>query len=156
MIEFNGTVSRTIYKHLIKKIFLLGIVEILLGVALFGIPFIFLFRDDLESTIIVVVINVFVLSVLVINCSIINEQIPLCIKIEEEKISGNYKNGYRMRNVGDVKKVVDYGVFYDIIFYFPNKWGNCVCQKDLIVKGTLEDFEKLFEGKIVRKIKNKK
>ena len=28
-----------------------------------------------------------------------------------------------------------------------------IAQKDLLVEGTLEEFEKLFEGKIIRKIK---
>lgn len=48
-----------------------------------------------------------------------------------------------------------YGEFYDIIFYFSNKVLNCICQKDLIVEGTMEEFEKLFEDKIVRKYEKK-
>ena len=35
--------------------------------------------------------------------------------------------------------------------YFPSQWSNCICQKDLIIEGTIEEFEKLFEDKIVRK-----
>ena len=52
-----------------------------------------------------------------------------------------------------VKKVIDCGKWYYIIFKFGDITNAWVCQKDLIVKGTIEDFERLFEGKIVRKIK---
>ena len=43
-------------------------------------------------------------------------------------------------------------VFYNKIFFiFPYKSQRFVCQKDLLVQGTIEEFEAVFEGKIVRK-----
>ena len=48
-----------------------------------------------------------------------------------------------------IKKVMDEGDCYYIIYADIN---NCiVCQKNLIKEGTIEEFETLFEGKIVRK-----
>ena len=48
-----------------------------------------------------------------------------------------------------IKKVLDAGDCYYIIYADIN---NCiVCQKNLIKEGTIEEFETLFEGKIVRK-----
>lgn len=60
-----------------------------------------------------------------------------------------------MKAVDKVKRVTDRGNFYEIDFYFPPKMITCICQKDLLVSGTLEEFEKLFDGKIERKINRK-
>lgn len=50
-----------------------------------------------------------------------------------------------------VKSVTDYGAFYDIK---ADMWPiHFYCQKDLLTQGTLEDFEKLFADKLVRKTK---
>ena len=51
-----------------------------------------------------------------------------------------------------IKKVLDVGDCYYLIYADIN---NCiVCQKNLLVEGTIEEFEELFQGKIVRKDKN--
>ncbi|MCL2822176.1 MAG: hypothetical protein FWD86_03140, partial [Firmicutes bacterium] len=49
-----------------------------------------------------------------------------------------------------VRKAKDMKSYYLLTFGLLGS-GPWVCQKDLIVKGTIEDFERLFEGKIVRK-----
>ena len=47
-----------------------------------------------------------------------------------------------------IKKVLDVGDCYYIIY---GDISNCiVCQKNLIQEGTIEEFETLFQGKIVR------
>lgn len=49
-----------------------------------------------------------------------------------------------------IKKVLDAGDCYYLIYADIN---NCiVCQKNLLVEGTIEEFEELFQGKIIRKI----
>ena len=55
--------------------------------------------------------------------------------------------------LSDVKQVRDFGAFYDVVFPFGKYSEKFVCQKDLLTIGTIEDFEKLFEGRIVRKQK---
>ncbi|MBR6578856.1 MAG: hypothetical protein IKK74_07925 [Clostridia bacterium] len=52
----------------------------------------------------------------------------------------------------DVSKIIEYENMYIIVFSSLIGTG-IVAQKDLLVEGTLEEFEKLFEGKIIRKIK---
>ena len=69
------------------------------------------------------------------------------------EVAGNAKYCYKQKKLYEVKKVIDFGAFYSIIFYLPDIDRRFVCQKDLITKGTLEEFEKLFEDKIVRKTK---
>lgn len=53
--------------------------------------------------------------------------------------------------IADVKMVRAFDEFYEIVFPFGNYSEKFICQKDLLVKGTLEEFEALFEGKIERK-----
>ena len=53
--------------------------------------------------------------------------------------------------ISDVKKVIDHGEFYELCFPFGKTSEKFICQKDLLVKGTLEEFEALFEGKSERK-----
>ena len=59
----------------------------------------------------------------------------------------------KIKKLTDINKIIDYGECYFISFK-KNFTGSIICQKNLIVKGTLEDFENLFKGKIVRKIKH--
>ena len=62
-------------------------------------------------------------------------------------VSKDYKGNETFRLASEATCVKDYGEFYQVfygIMRFP------VCQKDLLVSGTLEEFEALFEGKIVR------
>ena len=55
------------------------------------------------------------------------------------------------QSVTDVRRVVDYGEYYVLLFP-PGKFSNkFICQKDLLTKGTLQEFEALFEDKIERK-----
>lgn len=54
-------------------------------------------------------------------------------------------------STGEVKKLVDYGKYYYILYGGVNR--AIICQKDLLVEGTLEEFENIFAGKIVRKLK---
>lgn len=54
------------------------------------------------------------------------------------------------RSISDATVVKEYDEFYFIEFPFGKKSGNFVCQKSLLTKGTLEEFEALFPGKIER------
>ncbi|MBQ5725745.1 MAG: hypothetical protein IIV80_06300, partial [Clostridia bacterium] len=56
-----------------------------------------------------------------------------------------------INSIDDVTMIVDMGEWYHISFGKMLGSGRFVCQKDLLVQGTIEDFEKLFEGKLIRK-----
>lgn len=75
---------------------------------------------------------------------------PDRVYLDGESIESKGERFCHYRSLIDVKKVIDCGEYYRIIFFFPYKNQTFICQKDLIIKGTLEDFEKLFEGKIVK------
>lgn len=84
------------------------------------------------------------------------ENLPKRITIENGKLikEGNSEKSYVVREIQHVKKITDEGDWYQRIFYFPHKVGDCICQKDLITQGSIEEFENIFEGLIVKKNQN--
>ncbi len=77
--------------------------------------------------------------------------IPKKILIDEYYVNLEGENIYQKKSINTVKKVIDFGDWYHIVFKFPAKSIYCVCQKNLLEEGTIEEFEAVFEGKIVRK-----
>ena len=76
---------------------------------------------------------------------------PTLVRISSKGLALQGKEFDQTRDMADVKKVYDYGEYYFITFYFPAKSQQFICEKDLLVSGTIEEFEDLFAGKIVRK-----
>ena len=58
--------------------------------------------------------------------------------------------------VENVRKVVDHGTFYELYLNTGLNRGFYICEKALLKRGTLDDFEEIFKGKIVRKEEEKK
>lgn len=56
-----------------------------------------------------------------------------------------------IKSIDRVKSVIDYGEWYKFEFCLPGNSQRFICQKDLITQGTIEDFEKLFADKIIRR-----
>lgn len=79
----------------------------------------------------------------------------ILIDIKEGVIESNGDNQYSYKRVklSEIKEIVDYENWYKINFYFPNKSMFFICQKDLIVQGTIEQFEAIFKNKIVQQYK---
>ena len=50
----------------------------------------------------------------------------------------------------------DFGEYYVLIFRDSGNFSQIICEKDLLTNGTIEQFEELFDGKIVRKQSNLK
>ena len=75
------------------------------------------------------------------------------ITIEEGKIFFHNLICDRTKPISKVRKVLDMGEWYYVIFKYGDISNSWICQKNLLTKGTLEEFEKLFEEKVVRKIK---
>ena len=77
--------------------------------------------------------------------------LPYRIFSDEEYVVCVTKKNEEYRLISEVKAVYDYGEWYAIIFPLGKKSPNFICQKSLLIKGSLEEFEALFEGKIIRK-----
>ena len=103
-------------------------------------------------------LTIYIIAMIFPNLAVSNKKIlarcPNRITIEDEKIvcDGSVEVEYCSKDILDVKKVLDYGSFYFIKFYFDGS-TLYLCQKDLIVKGTIEEFEELFADRLVRKIR---
>ena len=81
-----------------------------------------------------------------------NELLPhrIRIDVESKKIIYNFQKMKRVHPFEEVKKVIDYGFCYHFVFKRSDPYF--VCQKSLLTQGSLEEFEALFEDKIVRRI----
>lgn len=55
------------------------------------------------------------------------------------------------RNFEHIKLIYDMGDWYKIKFYFPYHSTRFRCQKNLIMKGSIADFERMFSAKIIRR-----
>ncbi len=76
--------------------------------------------------------------------------LPTRVVIEKDKVCKESLSRYKESEIQYVKKVVDEGDWYLIVFYFPHKIDSCICQKNRLKRGSIEEFEKRFEGLIVR------
>ena len=97
-----------------------------------------------------------VLILLIILAGILPKQDNYALIIPEEVIINNdvleskSKKFHFTRMKNQVKKVVDIGEWYHIYFYAGYKCPRFICQKDLMQQGTIEDFEQIFQDKIVK------
>lgn len=73
---------------------------------------------------------------------------PKRIYTEDDQIICIADKYAETRYIEDVKCVRDFGEFYELVFPFGKVSENYICQKDLLTKGTLEEFEALFADKI--------
>ncbi len=77
--------------------------------------------------------------------------IPYRIYCEDDFIVCISEKDQVYRKISDVTKVRDRGDFYEVVFRLSKYSEKFICQKDLLTKGSLGEFEALFEGKIERK-----
>ena len=155
MVIFKGYINKYTLKYIHRKMIRIGWMSIFVEFIIFGVPSIVtgvMFKEFLFALWVFIILMPITFLIV---WSTKDGQLPYLVRIEESEIYAEVGRGAGTRTLADVKKVLDYGEFYDIIFYFPNKVLNCICQKDLIVEGTIEEFEKLFEDKIMRKYKAK-
>ena len=157
MIIFDGYLCGAAEKHFWSKARSLGI-KILAISAVILLPFIIMFSFYCSS--ILPTIGYIIACVITISLTFIPKStkskldlVPKKIYIEDEYIVCEAKTYTEQKLIDDVRSVTDYPEFYDLSFRMGNVSDKFVCQKDLLVEGTLEEFEKLFEGKIIRKIK---
>ena len=78
---------------------------------------------------------------------------PTEISINDETVIIHGETFHQEREISQLKRIIDFGDCYKMEFVFPHKSFSCLCQKNLIVKGTLEEFEERFADIIVRKAK---
>ncbi len=167
MIEFNGQITQQNQIDRLKRVskvetILFITAPIALWVIGITVGLVFEFLQDIW-------LEMLICSIIIWVCALLNKIIPQKrlmrfrlsphIIITDEELSLELENRgekvWRKRKLSKVKKVLDSGEVYYIIFKFGDITSAWTCQKDNIVNGTIEEFEKLFEDKIQRKIKMK-
>ena len=155
MIIFYGIASKESIQFIYNKLKRIWIFSGLVVLLLIGGPIILMAKDNP----IVYLYTLIPICQFILFCFIPKMMIKMynCnrIEISEDYLSSGVGRKYQLRDLADVKTVNDWGEWYEVIFYFPHKSVGFICQKDLLVEGTIEEFEKLFEDKIVRKYKTK-
>lgn len=165
VIEFSGTVSeeaRLDRANRINKIIIIPLIILeIIYIALIVWLSLQKFYEYLAIFIPLAVIGVIVIVMMYLP--IVNTKLwyaeyltsPITITINNGKIINSYFVKSRLvsgtKSLSRVKKVIDAGEWYYIIFKFGDIGNSWICQKNLLTQGTIEDFEKLFETKIVRK-----
>ena len=155
MIEFKGTISQITQKHLVKKqrIFALllsifttlAILPTSIWIALYSKSYFFL-------NIVCAVLLIFLLLPLrPFTKGELAKMMPKKITIQDEFMVSVTGYGSESKLIEDVKEVRDYGEFYEIVFPIGKVSNNFICQNSLLTSGSLEEFEKNFKGKIVKK-----
>lgn len=162
MVEFSGKIENAIQTKVIsKRDQVAGIFGIIIAIVGFIIALIIWLVEkylDAETKKILIFssISIFLGVIICIPTSIkrLKFEWDYYIKFENEVVTVvfNHQNGViQSYKMSKIKKVIDYGEFYYLYLYRIDPSKGIVCQKNLLTNGTIEEFEKLFEGKIKRK-----
>lgn len=159
VIEFYGTISEQCQKDVSKRSRRLTAIEYTIVTVLFGIvPTVVcgVLKDEeyffkfFGLTILCAIMTVVFWLIAFIRKPPKGVSMDILVRIEDSYITRSDYAGIQKKPLNKVKKVIDSGDWYYVVF----KWGNIsnafVCQKDLLREGTIEQFESLFEGKIKR------
>ena len=151
MIEFNGYIDGAARKRFWHNNRVMG-VKILLVAAVLIFPGIMVFGIQAQNWLLVIMCAaaVFLLPLAALIPQAEKSMTPKKIVVDEESIACTTDKEIVTKWISDVKQVIDHGEFYELVFPFGKISTNFICQKNLLTKGTLEEFEALFEGKITK------
>ena len=160
MFEFRGEWSEETFEYCVKRLVRYTVSLVFIVFAVILCPFIFFLLQTVEFTwlfygILAVFVGAFAIAFLfpgmfkndirrTVPARIFDEDGVIVMEISEDPIDAV------SCEIEAVTRVIDHGTFYEVLF-----WGRrvhiCLCQKDLLVKGTIEEFEALFEDKLERR-----
>ena len=155
MIEFCGELSKSCAEYVKKKESRVGTISGIIGSTIFSIPVIFL--SVAVNWVFILCLPVLIMMAVLCGMPPSKKNyamiMPSKIVIDEKQdvIISKSSKFHIEQTVSNVTKVADMGDWYHI--YFNDKvdrLGRFVCQKDLICKGTIEDFENIFADTIER------
>lgn len=154
MIEFSGQISGQtlnfiLNQHRNRGLIAASIVAVLAAIAIVVVAVIYdtIYFIGLAFPVIFVVISIFAKP----GKSTYKTILPQKVYIDGETLVSELEESSFSRTLDQVETVIDFGEGYHIKFYSAYRCPNFICQKSLLTKGTIEEFEKLFEGKIISK-----
>ena len=166
MIEFNGLITEENQLNRMKKIdktvffvFFGGLILIWIIIILFELIFSDVLQELWLECVVcsAIMLGLIFLSVKTPKEVVLRFRLSPHITITEKDLSielrSNGKEVWRTRKISKVKKVLDCGEVYYIIFKFGDITNSWICQKNNIINGTIEEFESLFQTKLVKETK---
>ena len=153
MIEFKGEMSEECQRYMIMKNSKAGWIAGSMAAILFSIPTIFI--GIYVDTIYLLFLPLFVAVAVLAGCPPLKKDraviIPSRITIAEDGTMHSQSDKFDWeRDVCEVNEVLDFGKWYFIKFNYISRNSCFVCEKALLCQGSLEEFEKIFEGKVTR------
>lgn len=152
MIKFDGYISGSAEQFFWKKARKFG--QILILASMLVLLPIFIYAS-VKTSMWGILAGYAVVFVLIQMCTFIpaskkdrKSLIPKCVYIEDGYIVCIADKYEEYKAICDVEAVVDHCEFYELRFSFGKTNEKFICQKDLLVSGSLEDFEALFNEKI--------
>ncbi len=155
MIEFRGYISGAAEKRFHNKARDLGQGILLVAVLVFLPAIIHLAFITRNWLLLWIYCSLFVVIPLLVRIPKSKKEkraiTPKRIYTDEDSIVCVADKYVEYRLLRDVKQVRDFGEFYELTFPFGKISDKFICQKNLLTIGTIQEFESLFDGKIIRK-----
>ncbi len=155
MIDFNGEISGDCKKFLINRHRVLQIKAQLITFTVFSIPTILLaiLWRPMIALFMIPVSLVLIFAILPPTKQDQKTFVPkrVYIDLNERTIIQISEKAERFHMIEDVWQVEDYGEWYYFIFKLESRDHYFICQKNLLISGSIEQFEELFAEKIIRK-----
>ncbi len=165
MIEFKGKLTGKAEAFMVKKDRLLGFYLALFSVLVVGPIALPLMAKAFQMTSVYWVFGsmlaLFAVAPLILPKTMFVNKHAVILTIAEDEITYRLDVGPEKENdpiatqedsrmTYEVEQLTDYGDFYYAAIARAKANHRYIFQKDLLTQGTLEDFEALFDGKIVR------
>lgn len=160
MIVFDGYLTDKSQEFFVGKL-LNNFSKVVVILLLFTLP-IWIFLSNRTNTFIYVMPSMLILilfSPLIFRICVSKKErqrnVPKKVIVNEGIVTSVSDKAIISKNIVQVKEVRDYGDFYYLVL--PKRYIDTVfvCQKDLLSKGTLDEFEFLFKDKIIKKKQSK-
>lgn len=154
MIEFSGYLTGEAKQRFVQKSRAFGM-KLCLTAAVLLFPLIVWLAFRLTNWV-VIPVYIFTIALLAVMFRLFGRKIdmalvPKTIRIEEDILTCVADQYEESKMLSDVKCVYDRGAYYEIVFPFGKLSEKFICQKDLLSKGSLSEFEALFKDILVRK-----
>ena len=153
MIKFEGQLSDTCKKEVIKKYRKSSVLVCCIISIIFAIPFIIL--SILNNWIFILAVAIIMLLPLFqyfsFSKSTLDLIVPTKIVVDRDNqtITSEGKRFKEIRYFDQINKIFDYGNYYQINFKFPYKSQNFIIEKSLIKTKTIEEFIGIFRENII-------
>lgn len=160
MIEFEGNIDQQEQDFIVEahRKLVIGYAAIACAIPVVGLVIFTAFNPNVFTITVSILLVCFYVGVLLFakytknREGIAEKYFPKKVTIEDTYIAYETSANNMEFDISKIKQVVDYGEFYYVVFYTGMLFViGAMCQKNLLTKGTLEEFETLFEDRLVRK-----